>query len=250
MDTPQVLLDHHLKTLRLPTFLREYDKVAQQCAAEDVDFPRYLLRLSELELLDRERRATERRIRQAKFDVVKSLDTFDFLAIPSLNKALVLDLARCEFIERKENILALGNSGTGKTHIALALGLAACQKGVRVRFTTAAALVHELIEARDEKRLLRYQKHLARQELLIVDELGFVPLSKTGAEMLFEIFSQRYERTSTLVTSNLPFAEWTEVLSSARLTGALLDRLTHHVHILEMNGESYRLKKSKHIRNP
>jgi DNA replication protein DnaC len=120
METPQVLLDHHLKTLRLPTFLRQYDKVAQQCAAEDVDFPRYLLRLSELELLDRERRATERRIRQAKF--------FDFLAIPSLNKALVLDLARCEFIECKENILALGNSGTGKTHIGLALGLAACQK--------------------------------------------------------------------------------------------------------------------------
>jgi DNA replication protein DnaC len=114
MDTPQVLLDHHLKTLRLPTFLREYDKLAQQCAAEGVDFPRYLLRLSELELLDRERRATERRIRPAKFDVVKSLDTFDFLAIPSLNKSLVLDLARSEFIERKENILALGNSGTGK----------------------------------------------------------------------------------------------------------------------------------------
>jgi len=132
MDTPQVLLDHHLKTLRLPTFLREYDKVAQQCAAEGVDFPRYLLRLSELELLDREWRATERRIGQAKFEVVKSLDTFDFLAIPSLNKALVLDLARCEFIERKENVLALGNSGAGKTHIALALGLAACQKGFRV----------------------------------------------------------------------------------------------------------------------
>src|SRR5437879_9020740 len=186
MDTPQVLLDHHLKELRLSTHIREHDNVAQQCAAEGVDFPRYLLRLSELELLDRERRATERRIRQAKFDVVKSLDTFDFLAIPSLNKALVLDLARCEFIERKENLLALGNSGTGKTHIGLALGLAACQQGFRVRFTTAAGLVHELIEARDEKRLLRYQKNLAHQELLIVDELGFVPLSKTGAEMLFE----------------------------------------------------------------
>ena len=111
----------------------------------------------------------------------------------------MVELARCEWIGRRENVLALGNSGTGKTHIGLALGLAAC-----VRFTTAAALVHELIEARDEKRLLRYQKHLARQDLLIVDELGFVPLSKTGAEMLFEIFSQRYERTSTLVTSNLP----------------------------------------------
>jgi len=247
-DTPQVLLEHHLKQLRLPTFLREYDKVARQCAAESVDYPRYLLRLSEQELLERERRATERRIHQARFPVVKSLETFEFLAVPSLNKALVLELARCEFIERKECVLALGNSGTGKTHLALALGLAACQKGYRVRFTTAAALVHELLEARDEKRLLRLQKQLASSELLIVDELGFVPLSKSGAELLFEVFSQRYERSSTLVTSNLPFQEWTEVLGSERLTGALLDRLTHHVHILEMNGESYRLKQSKRKR--
>ncbi|HEY7212377.1 MAG TPA: IS21-like element helper ATPase IstB [Bryobacteraceae bacterium] len=248
METPQVLLDHHLKALRLPTFLREYDKVAQQCADEAVDYPRYLFRLTELELLDRERRATERRIKQARFPVVKSLDSFEFLAIPSLNKLLVLELARGEFIERRECVLALGNSGTGKTHIALAIGLAACQKGYRVRFTTAASLVHELMEARDEKRLLRFQKHLAGFELLIVDELGFVPLSKTGAEMLFEIFSQRYERSATMVTSNLPFNEWTEILGSERLTGALLDRLTHHVHILEMNGESYRLKESKQAR--
>lgn len=231
MDTPQLLLEHHLKALRLPTFHREYDKVAQQCAAEGVDHPRYLLRLAELELLEREQRATERRI--------------EYPVIPSLNKGLVLELARCEYIDRKDNVLALGNSGTGKTHIALALGLAACQKGYRVRFTTAASLVHELIEAKDEKQLLRYQKQMATHELLIVDELGFVPLSKTGAELLFEVFSQRYERTSTMVTSNLPFSEWTETLGSERLTGALLDRLTHHVHILEMNGESYRLKESK-----
>ena len=249
-DTPQVLLEHHLKALRLPTFLREYDKVARQCAAEDVDYPRYLLRMSELELLDRERRATERRVRQAKFPVVKSLDSFDFLAIPSLNKAMVLELVRSEFLLRRENVLLLGNSGTGKTHVALALGLAACQRGHRVRFTTAAALVHELMEARDEKKLLRYQKQIAAYELLIVDELGFVPLSKTGAELLFDVFSQRYERSSTLVTSNLPFQEWTEILGSERLTGALLDRLTHHVHILEMNGDSYRLKQSTHKRHP
>jgi DNA replication protein DnaC len=196
-------------------------------------------------MLDRERRATQRRIHAARFPVSKSLDTYDFLAMPSLNKKLVVELARCEWIDRRENVLALGNSGTGKTHIGLALGLAACQGGLRVRFTTAASLVHELVEARDEKRLLRYQKQLARQELLTVDELGFVPLSKTGAEMLFEVFSQRYERTSTLVTSNLPFAEWTEILGSERLTGALLDRLTHHVHILEMNGDSFRLKNSR-----
>lgn len=248
MDTPQVLLDHHLKTLRLPTMLREYDKVAQQCATDAVDYPRFLLRLIELELLDRDRRAVERRIKAARFEVVKTLDTFDFLAIPSLNKQLVLDLARCDYIDRRENVLALGNSGTGKTHVALALGLAACQKGYRVRFATAAGLVHELMEARDEKRLLRIQKQLAGYQLLIIDELGFVPLSRTAAELLFEIFSQRYERGATLVTSNLPFNEWTEILGTERLTGALLDRLTHHIHILEMNGESYRLKQSKQTR--
>ena len=244
-DTPQLLLAHHLKALRLPTFLREYDKLARQCAAEGVDHVRYLVRLAELELIDRERRMVERRIRLAKFPAVKSLDSFDFKAMPSLNKMMVLELARCEYVERRENIIALGNSGTGKTHIALGLGLAACQKGLTVGFITAAALVHELMEARDEKRLLRFQKQLAKYKLLIIDELGFVPLSKTGAELLFEVFSQRYERGSTLLTSNLPFDEWTEVFGSERLTGALLDRLTHHVHILEMNGDSYRLNQSQ-----
>jgi DNA replication protein DnaC len=206
---------------------------------------RYLFRLAELELIDRERRMVERRIKQARFPTVKSLDSFDFTAIASLNKTLVLELARCEYIERRENIIAVGNSGTGKTHVALGLGLAACQKGLSVGFTTAAALVHELMEARDDKRLLRFQRQLAKYRLLIIDELGFVPLSKTGAELLFEVFSQRYERGSIMVTSNLPFDEWTEVLGSERLTGALLDRLTHHVHILEMNGESYRLNQSR-----
>ena len=244
-DTPQVLLAHHLKTLKLPTFLREYDKVARQCAAEGVDQVRYLLRLAELELIDRERRMVERRIKAARFSTVKSLDSFDFRVIPSLNKVLVMELARCEYIDRNENVIALGNSGTGKTHVAIGLGLAACQKGLKVGFTTAASLVHELMEARDEKRLLRMQKQLASYKLLIVDELGFVPLSKTGAELLFEVFSRRYERGSTLVTSNLPFDEWTEVFGTERLTGALLDRLTHHVHILEMNGESYRLNQSR-----
>ena len=249
-DTPQLLLEHHLKQLRLPTFLREYDKVARQSAVEQATYAAYLLRMAELELLERERRAIERRIRQARFPVVKTMDSFDFIAIPSLNKTMVLELARCEFLTRRENVLLLGNSGTGKTHIALALGLAACQRGHRVRFTTAAALVSELIEARDERKLLRFQKQIAAYELLIVDELGFVPLSKTGAELFFEMLSQRYERGSTMVTSNLPFAEWTEVLGSERLTGALLDRLTHHVHILEMNGDSYRLKQSRRKREP
>jgi DNA replication protein DnaC len=241
---PQVLLAHYLKQLKLPTVLREYDKLARECARDGVDHPRYLLRLVELELIDRERRMVERRIKAARFPAVKSLDTFDFTAIPSLNKMLVLELARCEFILRRENVIALGNSGTGKTHVALALGLTACQKGFSVAFTTAASLVHQLMEARDERRLLKLQRDLQTVKLLIVDELGYVPLSPTGAELLFEILSQRYERNSTILTSNLPFEDWTSVLGSERLTGALLDRLTHHVHILTMNGDSYRLKQS------
>ena len=241
---PQVLLAHHLKALRLPTFLSQYEKVAGECAKDGTDHPRYLLRLAELELIDRERRMIDRQIRAARFPAVKTLDSFDFTAIPSLNKMLVLELARGEYIQRRENVIALGNSGTGKSHIALALGLAACQRGFTVGFVTAAGLVHQLIEARDEKRLLKLQAHLAGLKLLIIDELGYVPFSLTGAELLFEVFSQRYERGSTIVTSNLPFEDWTSVFGSERLTGALLDRLTHHVHILEMNGDSFRLKHS------
>ena len=229
-----LLLEHHLKELRLPSFLREYGKMAVQCAAEGVDHPDYLLRLAELELIDRHQRMVERRVRAAHFP-----------AIPSVNKALVAELARCEYVQRRENVIAVGNSGTGKTHMALGLGLAACQRGMSVGFTTAAGLVHELMEARDERRLLNLQRQLSRLGLLIIDELGFVPLSPTGAELLFEVFSQRYDRGSTLVTTNLPFDELTEVFGSERLTGALLDRLTHHVHILEMNGQSYRLKRSR-----
>ena len=244
-DTPQVLLQHHLKTLKLPTFQSEYAKLARQCATEGKDHVQYLLRLCELELIERERRMIERRIKAARFPATKSLDSFDFKAIPSLNKALTMELARCEFVDRRENVIALGPSGTGKTHVTLGLGLAACQKGLKVRFTTAAALVHELIEAVDDRRLQRLQKTLASQDLLLIDELGFVPLSKTGAELLFEIISQRYERGSIIITSNLPFDEWTEVFGSERLTGAILDRLTHHVHILEMNGESFRLRQSR-----
>ncbi len=244
-DRPTLLLEHHLKELRLPSFPREYGKMAAQCAAENVDHPEYLLRLAELELIERHQRMVQRRIRAARFPAVKSLDTFDFTAIPSVNKALVMELARCEYVQHRENVIAIGNSGAGKTHIALGLGLAACQQGLSVGFTTAAGLVHELMEARDERRLLNLQRQLSRLGLLIIDELGFVPLSPTGAELLFEVFSQRYELGSILVTTNLPFDEWTEVFGSDRLTGALPDRLTHHVHILEMNGDSYRLRHSR-----
>ena len=200
-DRSTLLLEHHLKELKLPSFLREYGKMAAQCAAEGVDHPQYLLRLAELELIDRHQRMVERRIRAAHFPAVKSLDTFDFPAIPSVNKSLVMELA----IERRENVIAIGNSGTGKTHVALGLGLAACQRGMSVGFTTAAALAHELMEARDERRLLNLQRQLSLLNLLIIDELGFVPLSRTGAELLFKVVSQRYEQGSILVTTNRPF---------------------------------------------
>jgi DNA replication protein DnaC len=239
-----VLLSHHLKALRLPVFLREYPKVAAQCAKQKSDSARFLLELSELELIEREKKGAERRVREARFPVMKTLDGFEFKAIPSLNKRLVMELMRCEYIQKRENVLAVGNSGTGKTHLAIALAMAACHEGYRVRSFTAAGLVTALTEARDERALLRFKKQLARKNLVIVDEFGYVPFSKTGAELLFEFFAERYERGSVIVTTNLPFDQWTEVLGSERLTGALLDRLTHRVHILEMNGESYRFKES------
>ena len=242
---PHVLLANHLKALKLPSFARDYEKVAMESAQDRADYPRYLLRLCELERIDRERRMVERRIRMARFPQTKSFDTFDFVAQPSINKPLVLELARGEWIDKRSNVIALGPSGTGKTHVALALGLAACQKGHSVAFVAAAALVHELMEARNERSLRKIQKQLAGVKLLIVDELGYVPFTAVGSELLFEVFSQRYERGSTLITSNLPFDEWTSVFGSERLTGALLDRLTHHVHILEMNGDSYRLATSR-----
>ena len=249
-DKPTLLLEHHLKELRLPSFLREYGKLAAQCAAEGADRPEYLLHLAELELIDRHQRMMERRIRAARFPAVKSLDTFDFLAMPSVNKALVTELVRCEYVERRENVIAVGIAAPARPTSPCELrqaqqGLAACQRGMSVGFATTAALVHMLVEARDERRLLNLQRQLSRLNLLIIDELGFVPLFRTGAELLFEIFSQRYERGSTMVTTNLPFGEWTEVFGSERLTGAQLDRLTHRVHILEMNGEGYRLKRSR-----
>ena len=201
-DRPTLLLEHHLKELKLPSFLREYGKLAAQCADEGVSHPDYLLRLAELEVTDRHHRLVQRRIRAARFPATKGLDTFDFSAIPSMNQPLVMQLARCEYVERGENIIAIGNSGTGKTHVALGLGLAACQRGMSVGFTTAAALVNELVEARDERRLLNLQRQLARLKLLIIDELGFVPLSHTGAELLFEVFSQRYERGSITIRTS------------------------------------------------
>jgi DNA replication protein DnaC len=243
-----LLLEHHLKALKLPTFLREYSSVAAVCTQDRSTYPDYLLRLSERELIDRERRATERRIKEAQFPVHKTIESFDFGAQPTLNEPLVRELLAGEYIGNRENVLLVGNPGTGKTHLATALGYAACTQGRRVRFTTASGLVTLLLEAREDRQLRRLHKQLERQDLIVIDELGYVPFSKVGAELLFEVVGRAYERTSLILTTNLPFEQWTEVLGSERLTGALLDRLTHRVHILEANGPSYRLADAKQRR--
>jgi DNA replication protein DnaC len=243
-----VLLKHHLKALRLPTVLAECEKVAGRCAAENADHLSFLLQLCELELIERERKAADRRLKAARFPATKTLDGFDFTARPSLNKPLVLDLARGDYLARRENILLVGPSGTGKTHLALALAIAACGQGRRVRFWRVTELITTLREAEEDRQLARLRGQLAKLDLLVLDEFGYVPASKAGAELLFDVIAIAYERTSVILTTNLPFENWTEVLGNERLTGAALDRLTHRSQVLETSGESYRLQDAKRRR--
>lgn len=245
-----VLLKHHLKQLKLPTMQGECEKVAQRCATENVDHLAFLLQLCELELIERERKAAERRLKLAQFPNHKTLEAFDFTAQPAINKPLVLELIKGDYLDRRENILLVGNSGTGKTHIATALGVAACQHGHKVRFFRVTELITLLLEAREDKELTRFKRQLSRLELLILDELGYVPATKAGAELLFDVIALTYERLSLIVTTNLPFENWTEVLGSERLTGAALDRLTHRCHILETRGDSYRLQQARRRGKP
>lgn len=246
-----VLLHHHLKALRLPTITAECEKIARRAAADNIDHLAYLLQLTEAELLERERKAAERRLKFARLPTIKSLEAFNFAARPSVNKMMIAELARCDYIDRRENILFVGNPGTGKTHLCIALAAAACAKSYHVRFYRVTELVTHLIEARDERNLLTLKARLAKLDLLVLDELGYVPASKIGAELLFDVIATAYERTSLMITTNLPFESWTEVLGSERLTGATLDRLTHRCQIIETKGESYRLRDAKaRIRTP
>ena len=245
VESNRVLLEHHLKKLRLPTMGREWEAVAASCAKEGRDYGDFLLGLTERELIEREQRAAERRIKGAKFPVLKTIDSFDFAAQPTINEPLMRQLLSGEYLEARENILLIGNSGTGKSHLATALGFAACTQGRKVRFWSATALVTHMLELREQRDLKRFLTQIEKLELLVLDELGYVPFSKDGAELLFEVVSRAYERISLIVTTNLPFEQWTEVMGSERLTGALLDRVTHRVHIIEANGESYRLKDAR-----
>jgi DNA replication protein DnaC len=239
-----LLLRSYLKRLRLPVVTQNYIRLSGEAVANNQTFPDYLLALIEGEIVQREENTQKLRIAKARFPVMKTLDGFEFSAIPSLNKALVLELSRGSYIEKRENIIFMGSYGTGKTHLAISLGISACRQGKKVRFSTAAGLINDLLEAQAQFRLGKLEASLARYDVIVLDELGFVPFTKEGAEALFTFCSGRYERGSLIITTNLDFARWKEIFGDEALTGALLDRLTHRCHIIEMNGDSYRFKEN------
>jgi len=240
----KMLLEALLKRLKLPAVLRFHQELARQAVEANQTYEGYLLALVEAEVQQRDENAHKKRIKTARFPVLKTLDQFDFSAVATLNKAKVLGLAQGDYIERKENLILMGNSGTGKTHLAVALGICACQSGKNVRFYTAAGLINQLMEYQAALRLSQLERSLSRLDLLIIDEVGYVPFSEKGAQLFFQLVAASYERQSLIMTTNLEFSKWPEVFGSEQLTGALLDRLTHHCEILSMNAESYRFKES------
>jgi len=253
-STPQVhhtphLLKSHFKALRMPTMLRESATVARQIGAQHGSYELYLQQLAELEVQQRKAGAIARRLKQAKFPVTKEISDFDFVAIPKLNKKRLIDLAQCGFIDLRSNIIFNGAPGTGKTHLAIALGREACRRGYKARFFTACGLANLYREAREERQVLKLEKQIQSHDLIILDELGYIPLDRHGAEHLFGFFSQCYEQVSLIITTNLPFTDWPQIFADdERMTGALLDRLTHHVNIVAIEGDSFRLKTSTAVK--
>jgi DNA replication protein DnaC len=236
------LLDTYLRQLRLPTFLRLYTQFAVDAARNNQDAVRFLLALAEQEVNQRQNNMLKERVKAARFPVSKELADFDFSCLPLLNKAQILDLARGEYIQQKTGLILIGNPGLGKTHLATGLASAACRQGRKVRFWTAAGLVNELLQAQEEHRLHRFIAATLRLDLVVLDELGFIPFSQIGSQVLFTFCSELYERLALIITTNLKFADWTQIFGDERLTAALLDRLTHHAHIIELIGESYRFR--------
>ena len=241
-----LLLETYLRQLHLPAFVEQYMAVATDAAQKNLDYPRYLLALVEQEIHSREQNRIQNRIKAAHFPLLKEMADFDFSALPSLNKARILDLSRGEYIAKHETLIFIGNPGLGKTHLSISLALAACRQGRRVRFWTAAGLVNELLAAQEENRLHRMIALAHKQDLIVLDELGFIPFTSNGAHALFTFCSELYERTAMILTTNLQFANWVQLFGDERLTAALLDRLTHHAHILELTGESFRFRERLH----
>jgi DNA replication protein DnaC len=236
------LLDSYLRQLRLPTFVKLYSQFAADAARNNQDAVRFLLALAEQEINQRQQNVLQERLKAARFPILKELADFDFSCLPQLNKNQILDLARGEYIQQKQSLIFIGNPGLGKTHLATGLAAAACRAGRRVRFWTAAGLVNELLQAQDEHRLHRFITATLKLDLVVLDELGFIPFSQNGSQALFTFCSELYERLALIITTNLKFADWVQIFGDERLTAALLDRLTHHAHIIELLGESFRFR--------
>jgi DNA replication protein DnaC len=237
-----VVLESYLKKLYLSSFIRNHEAFATEAAQNNQSYTRYLLALAEQEVQEREARRRQRRLKEAKIPVLKEFSGFDFEKIPQLNQQKIRQLAQGDYIDKAEPIILVGNPGLGKTHIATALAIAATRQMQRVRFYNAAALVNELLKAEEEGRVTPFINKALNHRLIVVDELGFIPFSSTGAQLMFQLVSALYERVAMIVTTNLKFADWTQVFGDERLTVALLDRLTHKAHIIEFVGESYRFR--------
>jgi len=240
----KALLIENLKKLKLSTMLRDLESGVRQANQDSLSYEEFLLNLSEVEVQTRQENGRKRRLREAKFPILKPMDTFDFDAAPGLDIRLMKELANCDYVKKSRNIIFVGKSGTGKTHLSTALGMEACKHGIRSRFVTGCGLANELIEARDEKQLGRAVKRYASYGLLIIDELGYIPFSKEGAQLIFQILAERHERKSVIISTNKGFGDWTEIFGDPSMTAALLDRVTHKAHIINCNWDSYRLKET------
>lgn len=240
----EVLLKENLKLLKLSNALRQMETLIRQAKENGTDYGEFLLGLTEFELQMRAENRLRRRLREARFPLIKTLQAFDYNAAPGLDLRLLRELETGDYIGKRRNVILLGNSGTGKTHLATGLGVAACGQGLITRFVTGCGLANELIEAQVGRNLSRAIQRIARCDLLVLDELGYVPFSREGAQLLFQVLAERHERGSVIITTNLGFADWTQVFGDATMTAALLDRLTHNAHIIHCNWDSYRLKET------
>jgi DNA replication protein DnaC len=244
----ETMIRQHCKTLHLPTIGSQFVRLAAEAIKNKESHSEYLEALLAAELEERERRTVERRIREAHLPKVKTLEDFEFSQAPTISAAQIRELAEGGYIGRVEPVVLIGDCGTGKTHLATALCIAACRQRRRVRFTTATALVNEFVEARQDNRVSRLLARWFRYELIAIDEVGYVPLADVGAEFLYQVVSERAERAALIVTTNLSFSEWTQVFANARLCKAMVDRVTDRAHIIDTGKESYRFRRTMESR--
>jgi len=237
-----IRIKQNLKDLKLGAMFKELESHLRDARENQQSHEEFLLNLTETEVKVRAENSLKRRLKESKFPLMKPMETFDFEKALDLDANLVKRLSTCEFIEKKQNVIFLGRSGTGKTHLATALGIEACRKGYKTRFITGCGIVNDLVEARDDKSLKRMLNRYARYDILILDELGYVPFSVEGSQLLFQVLTERHEKKSIIITTNLGFADWTKIFGDPNLTSALLDRITHRAHIIQCVWDSFRLK--------